>query len=70
MIGNLIKQARIEKNISQLELAEKVGIKRQSLYRIENEMFAVRGAIFERLADDLDMELVLIPKIKNHGQTH
>lgn len=70
MIGNLIKQARIEKNISQLELAEKVGIKRQSLYRIENEMFAVRGDIFERLADALDMEIVLIPKIKNHGQTN
>ena len=37
-IGDRIKQQRESKNMSQVELAEKIGVSKQTLYKYENNI--------------------------------
>ena len=42
LIGNAIKQARQERNLTQAELGELVGVKKSQISRIENSISDVR----------------------------
>ena len=57
-IGEKIKESRKEKNLSQNTLAEKVGITRQTLSKLENgEIGKVSLQVFIRILASLDKEL-------------
>lgn len=62
MIGTLIKEKRLEKGLTQTELAELVGLRKQSLCRIEQERFSVRGDILEKIAEAMNTEIKLVDK--------
>ena len=54
--GQRIKQLRESLNLSQTELAQKIGIFKQTLYKYENEIVTnIPSDVIERLADALDV---------------
>lgn len=61
MIGQRIVQARTEKNMSQRELANKVGITRIMLAMIESGQIRRIGTkVAAKLARELDISMVLL----------
>jgi transcriptional regulator with XRE-family HTH domain len=62
-LGRVLAQARLEARLSQEELAERVGISRVTLSRMENSVRAdMSVAILLRLARALGLELRLAPR--------
>lgn len=59
-IGRRIKEIRIEKDITQEELAEKVGIQRTSLSRIEAGRFSVGLDILSKIARVLNCRIDIV----------
>jgi transcriptional regulator with XRE-family HTH domain len=56
-VGNLIKQARSKRKISQTQLAEAVGKDRQYLYKIESGKVTPNISTIAILADALGLSL-------------
>ena len=57
-IGNAIKDARKEKKLTQTQLAETVGISRQTLSKLENGFIdKVSLQLFFKVLEGLDLEL-------------
>lgn len=54
-IGTAIKNSRIEKGISQLDLANKMGISRTSLSQIETNLKRPSKTTMEKLAEALEL---------------
>ena len=57
-LGEQIKQAREEKNLSQEALAEYLGVSRQAVSKWENDTAIPQGANREMLAQVLDLEII------------
>lgn len=57
-LGEQIKQAREEKNLSQESLAEYMGVSRQAVSKWENDTAIPQGANREMLAQVLDLEII------------
>ena len=57
-LGEQIKQAREEKNLSQEALAEYMGVSRQAVSKWENDTAIPQGANREMLAQVLDLEII------------
>lgn len=55
--GDFIKQTRLEKNMYQEELAEKVGINRTYLSRLERGERNIDLALALKLCDELDVDI-------------
>ncbi len=55
-VGSLIKKARIEKGMTQEELAEKVGVKKSAVAKWENgRVSEIKRSNLKNLADALDL---------------
>lgn len=65
-----LKSARVLKKLSQLELAERVGIKRQAIYDMESGRYMPNTLIALRLARELDcrVEDLFILNVTENGQ--
>ena len=62
-IGEEIKKIRKEKNLSQTTLADKVGITRQTLSKLENgEIGKISLQVFVKVLEALDQELSIDDK--------
>ena len=61
IVGELIK-LRKEKGMSQTELAKKTGHKQQVISRMENKESSPTLKTFCALADELDVEIHLVPR--------
>lgn len=57
--GELIKEQRIAKHMTQVELADLAGTKRNHISRIENGKTDLRVSTMYRIAKVLNLELVL-----------
>ncbi|MCH5269023.1 MAG: helix-turn-helix transcriptional regulator, partial [Lachnospiraceae bacterium] len=57
-LGEQIKQAREEKNLSQEALAEYMGVSRQAVSKWENDTAIPQGTNKEMLAQVLDLEII------------
>lgn len=58
-ISEQIKLARIEKNLSKKELAQKAGLTRMSLERIEKGQLVPNQEILQKLSKELNVGLTL-----------
>lgn len=58
-LGQQIKQARENKNLSQEELAEKLGVSRQAVSKWENDTAIPQGINRETLSQILNLDLIL-----------
>ena len=61
ILGELIK-LRKDKGMSQVELAKKTGHKQQVISRMENKESSPTLKTFCALADELDIEIRLVPR--------
>jgi transcriptional regulator with XRE-family HTH domain len=59
-IGSRIRELRLQKGLSQLQLAELTGIKQGNITRIESGRHASRIDIISKIAEALDSKLDLI----------
>jgi DNA-binding XRE family transcriptional regulator len=59
-IGALLKQARIEKGMTQEELAEKLHTKKPAISRIENHAEDIRLSTIEKYAKVLDRKIKIV----------
>jgi HTH-type transcriptional regulator/antitoxin HipB len=59
-IGALLKQARIEKGMTQEELAEKLHTKKSAISRIENHAEDIRLSTIEKYARALDQKIRIV----------
>lgn len=60
-VGSRIKKKREEKGISQTDLAEMVGISKQTLYKYENDIITnIPSDKIEKIADKLDVSAAYI----------
>ena len=57
IMKNIIKVERARHNFSQTDLAEKVGVSRQTIYAIENDKFDPSISLAFRLADTLKIDV-------------
>ena len=56
-VGNLIKQARIAKALTQEELAEKIGVQKSAVAKWENgRVSEIKRSNLKRLSEALDLE--------------
>ncbi len=55
-LGEQIKQAREKKNLSQEDLAERIGVSRQAVSKWENDTSVPQGINREVLAEVLELE--------------
>lgn len=62
-IGKRIAMLRAERGMTQKELADKVGIKREHVCRIEAGKYSVGLKILSKIAKALDMELEFIKNV-------
>ncbi|MBA5248503.1 MAG: helix-turn-helix transcriptional regulator [Gammaproteobacteria bacterium] len=58
VLGNLIKKYRNEQELSQLELAEKMGVNRITLSKIENGESEISAAMLAQLNELFDKDLM------------
>ena len=58
--GEKLKKARLALNLSQIELAEKVGITERSIYSYEQTGTFPRTAVLKRLADALNVTVAYL----------
>lgn len=58
-IANVIINARVKKNISEEELAERMGVKKSLIYRLEGAEGNPSLALIKKLADALDLKVEL-----------
>lgn len=56
-VGSKIKSIRIEKNISQSELANRIGKERQSLHRVENGQTNTTIWYLHQICDALNVDM-------------
>lgn len=56
-IGEMLKQARLERGFTQVELAARLHTKKTAISRIENHAEDIRLSTLERYAKALDKEL-------------
>lgn len=61
-IARQLKAARLRKNLSQRDLAEKVGVPQSHISRIENGNVDIRISSLIEFARVLDLELSLVPR--------
>ncbi|MDZ7661644.1 helix-turn-helix transcriptional regulator [Thiohalophilus sp.] len=61
-IARQLKAARLRKNLSQRDLAEKVGVPQSHISRIENGNVDIRVSSLIEFARVLDLELSLVPR--------
>ncbi|WP_460588363.1 helix-turn-helix domain-containing protein [Haliea atlantica] len=61
-IARSLKQARIDKKLSQRSLAAKAGVPQSHLSKIENGAVDLRLSSLIELARVLDLELLLVPR--------
>jgi transcriptional regulator with XRE-family HTH domain len=64
-MSSLIRQLRnirIQKGLTQSELAERVGLPQSSIARIESERIDTRLSTFEELINTLGHEILIVPK--------
>jgi HTH-type transcriptional regulator/antitoxin HipB len=59
-IGAMLKNARIEKGITQEQLAEKLNTKKTAISRIENHAEDIRLSTIEKFAKALGKELKIV----------
>ena len=59
-IGGEIAELRIKQGLTQEQLAEKLGIKQQSVSRIELGLFSVGFDMLQRIADALNSDIKII----------
>ena len=59
-IGGEIAELRIKQGLTQEQLAEKLGIKQQSVSRIERGLFSVGFDMLQRIADALNSDIKII----------
>ena len=52
-----MKQARIEKNLSQTDLAKNIGVSRQTINMIENEVYNPTIELCIKICKELDVTL-------------
>ncbi len=64
-LGEQIKQAREQKNLSQEELAEQLGVSRQAVSKWENDSSMPQGINRELLSQILELDLVPKEEVKN-----
>lgn len=57
MLGTNIKRFRIQKKMKQIKLAERVGLRQESLSRIESGKLNPSIATLRRIAKELDVSL-------------
>jgi transcriptional regulator with XRE-family HTH domain len=65
VIEDIVKQlkaARLRKNLSQRDLAEKVSVPQSHISRIESGVVDIRISSLIEMARVLDMELALVPR--------
>ncbi len=60
--GELLKNARKEKNLSQQELAKRVGMPQSHISNIENGRVDLQTSSLVEIARILDLELMLVPR--------
>lgn len=65
-LGEQIKQAREQKNLSQEELAEQLGVSRQAVSKWENDSSMPQGINRELLSQILELNLVPKEEVKNN----
>lgn len=58
-IGRLIAELRQEKDLSVIKLAEKSGVSRQNIYKIEDGKYNVSIDILVKICRALDSELTI-----------
>ncbi len=61
-IGEVLKQARLERGLTQEELAERLNTKKTAISRIENHAQDIRLSTLDQYARALDKELSIIIK--------
>ena len=61
-IGSEIAELRAKQGLTQEQLAEKLGIKQQSVSRIERGLFSVGFDMLQRIADALNSDIKIIKK--------
>ena len=61
-IGEVLKQARLERGLTQEELAQRLNTKKTAISRIENHAEDIRLSTLEQYARALDKELSVVIK--------
>lgn len=61
--GQIIEQARKEANMTQAELAEKIGTNKSYISRVETGRTEPKVSTFYRIASALNLSVELIPKV-------
>jgi transcriptional regulator with XRE-family HTH domain len=61
-IGGEIAELRIKQGLTQEQLAEKLGIKQQSVSRIELGLFSVGFDMLQKIAEVLNSDIKIIKK--------
>lgn len=56
-LGELIKELRVEKNLSQKELAEKCGLTQQAINRIEHNQRNIEFGLLLKFTKVLDLSI-------------
>lgn len=56
-LGNRLKEARARANLTQAELAAKVGVSRKTVVTVENRIFVPSALLALKLAQALDMRV-------------
>lgn len=62
-VARIIKNAREKKGLSQLQLAEKVGLSKSSIFRIEKGKFSPNGDLLYAIISALDEEIIIAGEI-------
>ncbi len=59
-LGNRLKQARLERDLTQAALAERVGVSRKTINTVENSMFVPSAALALALSRMLETIVELL----------
>lgn len=67
-LGHILKRVRIEKDLTQAELAESLGVKQNAISRLESGSVGVVLKLLFRLLAKLDLEIEIRPRQKTSAQ--
>ena len=70
VIGEIIKNARVEQNLTQEQLGKLIGVQKAQISKIENNAKDVRFSTILRVFDALKAQVNLSIKLPNHESVH
>lgn len=68
MIGKILREKRIERGMTQIELAQKATVNNQELCKIETGKVSPNFATVELVCEVLGVDFILVDREKNDGK--